>query len=97
VSLASSLAADDRRVVPLAQRHDHLGAVDVGQAEVQDDRVRRVARRHRQRLPAGARGPHVVLPGAQVDPQRADQLGLVLDDEDAGAPRPGPGGVRPGR
>ncbi len=37
------------------------------------------------------------LPGAQVDPQRADQLGLVLDDEDAGAPRPRPGRVRPGR
>ena len=91
---------DDRRVVPPAQFDDHLGAVDVGQAEVEDDRVRRVARGQRQRLPAGARGQHLVLPGPQVDPQRADQVGLVLDDENAvrvmQALGPRPGISRPG-
>ena len=72
-----------RRVVPPAQFDDHLGAVDVGQADVEDDRVRRVAGGEGQRLPAGARGQHLVLAGPQVDPQRADQFGLVLDDENA--------------
>src|SRR5260370_10428916 len=55
---------------------------------------------------AGARGPHLVQPGAQVDTERAEQVGLVLDDEDAlRLPRtrrarplgPRPGISRPGR
>ena len=37
-----------------------------------------------QRLGAVGGGDHVVLAGVQVDPQRAQDLRLVVDDEDAG-------------
>jgi hypothetical protein len=83
---------DDRRPGPPAERGDHLGAVHVGQAKVEDHRVRRGGGRDRQGLPAGPRGHHLILPGPEVDLQGAQQLHLVLDDEDAGH---GPSG-RPG-
>src|SRR5580658_4994574 len=82
---------DDRCLGPPAQLDDDLGAVDVGQAQIQDDRVGRVAQGHRERLPPGPRGQHVVLPGPQVDAQRPEQFGLILDDEDP--VRVGPAGT----
>ena len=57
---------------------------------------------HGQRLPPGPRGEHVVLPGQQVDPQRPQQLGLILDDQHrvrvapARARGPEPGAPEPG-
>src|ERR1700689_1138287 len=47
----------------------------------------RLARGQRPRLAARPRRDHVVLPGPQVDAQRPEKIGLILDDED----RVGPG------
>jgi hypothetical protein len=73
---------DDRRPVPAAQLDDDLGATDVGQAEVEDDRVRQSAGGQCQRLPPCACSHHVIQPGPEVDPQGSLQLRLVLDDQD---------------
>ena len=70
---------------PAAQAADDLDAVHVGQAEVEHDEVgpagRPAARRARRAV-----GGHVdvVSAGAQVDPQGAQDLRLVVDDQDAG-------------
>jgi hypothetical protein len=73
---------DDRCLAHAAQLDDDLDAIDVRQAEVKDDRVRRPAGGQGQRLLPGARGKDVVLPSPQVDAQRAPHLRLVLDDQD---------------
>src|SRR4051794_24173205 len=95
---------DDRHRRPAAQRADHVDAVHVRQAEVEDDEVRVVGRGGTQRLRPGGRRRDAVLPGEEVDPQRPQDLGLVVDDEHARhraasarpAPR-SPGRRSPGR
>src|SRR5690348_8894231 len=77
---------DDRRAGPAAQPGDDFHAVQVGQAEVEDDHVRRVPGGLGQCLGAVRRGGHVVLPDAQVDPQRPDDLRLVVHHQDPGHP-----------
>jgi hypothetical protein len=52
--------------------------LQVRQAEIEDDQVRRVPRGHFQRLGAAGRGVHVVAAHAQVDPQRAENLWFVV-------------------
>src|SRR5580765_7013576 len=53
-------------------------------AEVEDDDIGRVCRGETERLGAGGRGVDVVVAGLEVDSQGPQQLGLVVDDEDAG-------------
>ena len=60
------------------------GAVEVGQAEVEDDDVGRAVGRRAQRGPAVGGGEDGVAAGGEVDPQRAEELGVVVDDQDAG-------------
>jgi hypothetical protein len=48
----------------MAQLGDDLDPGDVGQAEVEDDRVRRAAGGQGHRLTPGAGRHHVVRPGA---------------------------------
>jgi len=74
---------DDRRLAAAAQLADDLDPFDIGEAEVEDDRVRRLAGRQCHRLPAGAGGRHVVQPGPEVDLQGALQLSLALHNQDA--------------
>ena len=62
---------------------DHLDAVDAGQAEVEDDDVGVVAGRERRAPPRRSAQVDVVAAGPQVDPERAQDLRLVVDDEDA--------------
>ena len=57
----------DRHVGPAAQPGDDLDAVHVGQAEVEDDDVGRVARPPAERLGPGGGGADLVAAGAQVD------------------------------
>ena len=66
------------------QPGDDLGAVHVGQAEVEDDGVGRVGGRLLEGLGAVGREVDVVVPGAQVDAEGPQQLGFVVDDEHAG-------------
>ena len=55
-----------------------------GSPEVQQHRVRRPAGRLVQRLLAAGRRVHLVAARPQVDPQRAEQRGLVLHDQHPG-------------
>src|SRR3984957_14550114 len=75
---------DDRDRGPAAHAVDDLGAVHVGQPEVQDDHVGPVAGHRGQAGGAVDRGADVVLPGGQVDAQRAQDGRLVVDDQHAG-------------
>jgi hypothetical protein len=61
---------------------DHLDAVHVRQAEVEDDQVRRVLGGKFKRLASGSGGVHLVVADAQVDAQGADDLRLIVDDQD---------------
>ena len=80
---------DDRDVGPAAQAADDVDAVHVGQAEVEHDQVRVLAGGQRAaRRPPSAATVDVVAPGAQVDPQRAQDLRLVVDDQDPGHDSP---------
>jgi cellulose synthase/poly-beta-1,6-N-acetylglucosamine synthase-like glycosyltransferase/peptidoglycan/xylan/chitin deacetylase (PgdA/CDA1 family) len=72
---------DDGRLGPAAQALDDLHAVQVGQAQVEDDQVRRVPAGHGERLGPGRRDVHLVLPHPQVDAQRPEDLRLVVDDK----------------
>ena len=55
---------------------------DVGQAEVEDDDVRRSSVGGPQRrAPSGGEQDGVAV-GGEVDPQRAQELGVVVDDQD---------------
>ena len=67
---------------PLADAAGHLDAVEVGQAEVQQDDVRRPGGRLDQGLLAGDGLDHPVALGAEGDAQEAHHLRLVVDDED---------------
>ena len=78
--LAARRQHDDRHVRPLAQAPDHLQAVDVGQAEIEDDDVG-LARGHLdQAVGAGRRLEEPVALARQGRAQEAPDLRLVLDD-----------------
>ena len=70
-------------VHPRSPRID-VDAVDVGQAEVEDDQVGWVRGRRGECLGSGAGGEHLVVAGAQVDGQRAQDLWLVVDHQHPG-------------
>ena len=94
--LAPRRQHDDRRGRPAADAPDHLGAVHVGQAEVEDQHVRAVPGHRGQPGRAVRRGGDLVLAGGEVDPQGAEDGFLVVDDEDPGhlpAVRPGRHGL----
>src|SRR5439155_6258652 len=76
----------DRR--PAAHAVDHLGAVHVRQPQVEDDHVGPVAGHGGEPSGAVDGRADVVLARAEVDPQRAQDGRLVVDDED---PRHDPG------
>ena len=63
---------------------DDLDAVQVGQAEVEHDQVGVRVGGRLQGAAAAARGHDLVVAGLQVDPQRPQDLRLVVDDQDAG-------------
>src|SRR5262249_8266997 len=69
---------------PGAQRADDLYAVHVRQAEVEHQKVGLFLGDRAQRLGTVGGGDHLVLAGGQVDPQRAEDLRFIVDDEDAG-------------
>ena len=75
---------DDRRAAPAAQALDHVVAVHVRQAEVQDHHVGRMARRRRERRGAVGHGGHLVVARAQVDRQRLADRALVVHHQDVG-------------
>src|SRR5262249_52199301 len=75
---------DDGRAGPAAQPADYLHPVQVRQAEVEDHQVRRAVAGPLQRLPAGGGRVHLVAAHPQVDPQRAQDLRLVVDYQNAG-------------
>ena len=73
---------DDRRLGPLAQAGAHLNTVHLRQAQVQDDDVGRVGGRQRQALLTGAGRRHAEALLAQDRAQGAQDLRLVVDDQD---------------
>jgi hypothetical protein len=75
---------DDRHRRPPAQPLDYRHAVHVGQAEVEQYQVGRELRRQRQRLGRRCRGVDLVVPHPQVDPQRPQDLRLVVNHQDPG-------------
>ena len=74
---------DDRHGGPAAQAADHFDAVDSGEAEVEDDEVGVLPGGDRERRLAGLGEVDVVAACAEVGRERAQDLGLVVDDEDA--------------
>src|SRR5439155_26459215 len=73
---------DDRRRAPRAQLARDVGAARVRQHEVEDHRVGRTHRRQRQRLLPRRRRVDLVAGAAQARLERAEDLRLVVDDED---------------
>src|SRR5215472_1279419 len=81
--LAARRQHDDRRCRPAADTSDDIGAVHVGQAEVDDDDVGVVAGHHGKSADPVGGGVHGVVAGAEIDAQRTQQGGLVVYDEHA--------------
>src|SRR5262249_28725185 len=80
---------DDGDGGPAADAVDHLGAVHVGQAQVQDDHVGMVAGHGGEPGGAVGGGADVVFAGAEVDLHAGQDGRLVVDDEHPGhAPAP---------
>ena len=74
---------DDRHLAPLAQPLGHLDAVDVGQHQVEDRRRRRAAPRRASSASSPLLvGDRLVAGVAEDHPQRAEDLRLVVADED---------------
>src|SRR6185295_7723510 len=61
----------------------HVASRPVGEQQVEDDRVGWAKRRRRERIGGGRRGVDLVPSAAQVRRQRAQELRLVVDHEDA--------------
>ena len=72
---------DDRHARPGAYALDYLGAVHVGQAEVDDDEIDRPQRSGADRLGAGAGLVHHEAVELETRAQKATDLNLVVDDE----------------
>ena len=75
---------DDRHARPAAKASDHLDPVDPGKPEIEDDHLGVLAGSDRQRRLAGLRELDVVIARAEIRRERAPDLRLVVDDEDAG-------------
>ena len=82
---------------PAAQPGDHLLAVHVRQAKIEDDKRRRGGRRRLQGVGAVQRLHDVVAGGFERRAQKALDLRLVVDDEDALAAHASSGGCIVGR
>ena len=72
---------------PAAQAPDDLDPVDPGEPEVEDHEIGMVTRRERQRDLARRGEVDLVAPRLEVGPECPEQLGLVVDDEDAASLR----------
>ena len=83
VVVADSRDEDDRRRAPRPQLSADVASRAVGQQEVEDHRVGRPERRRGQRLRGRRRRVDLVARAAQVRGERAQELRLVVDDEDA--------------
>jgi hypothetical protein len=74
---------DQWHLTPLAHAAADVGAVAVGQSELDDDGVGHVPRRVVERIGGGARHVHVETSVAQHPPQRQRAERLVIAHEDA--------------
>src|SRR6266540_4207934 len=75
---------DDRDVGEGPHPTDHLGAVEIGKAQIQEHQVRSVLGRCHHGLLAGAGGLDRVAVGLQARPQGPSNLGLVVHHQDRG-------------
>ena len=73
---------DDRHRAELANFLARLDAVEHGQHDVEHDEVGLLALRHRDRAAAVAGRDDGVAAALQIEPQRLQDRGLVVDDED---------------
>ena len=69
---------DDRHGRPSPKASDHVDAVDVGESEIEYDRVGMAASGERQRLGSGRRQLDVIAAGAQVQVHGAEDRSLVV-------------------
>ena len=76
---------DDRRGGEAAGARDHVLAVHIGQAEVEDDQVGRRIGDQPQRLVAGGGVQHLVARRFERRLEETHDLRLVVDDQDARA------------
>ena len=74
---------DDRQLAPRAQLAADLDPGTVRQHQVDDRGVRTADRGAVERLLGGRAGQHLVAGAAQHEPQRAQDLRVVVADEDA--------------
>jgi hypothetical protein len=72
---------DDGRGAPAAEAFDHVVPIHVGQPEIEDHHIRRIARRGRQGRHTVAYRRHLVVARAQVDGQRLADCPLVVHHE----------------
>ena len=70
---------DDRHLRPLADLADHLHAVDVGQAQVQNHQIRLLAGGLHHAVAAGVRFHEPIAVAAQRNPQEPPDFLLVFD------------------
>ena len=73
---------DDRRPIGPADRAQDGEAVDLRQHDVQDDEDRHLECDRRERAPAIGRLHHAIARPLEVRPHEADDLYVVVDDED---------------
>ena len=76
---------DHRRRRELADVAQHLLAVAVGQAEVEDDEIGRAGRRQPQGLSAGLGRLHLKTGGGERDGEKPLNLRLIVDHQNARA------------
>jgi hypothetical protein len=74
---------DDRCRGPAPEPSDDLHPIQIRQPKVEDDQIRRVTPSDLKRLGARGRRVHLITAYPQVDLQRAQDLRLVVDDQDA--------------
>ncbi len=75
---------DDGHRGPAAHAADHVGAIHVRQAKIEDQHVGPVPGDSRQARLTVGRGAHLVLVRGEVDPQRAQDRLLIVNDEHPG-------------
>ena len=73
---------DDRRPVGPADGSQDREPVDLGEHDVEDDERRHLERDRGQRAPAVGRLDDAIARPLEVRPDEADDLGVVVDDED---------------
>ena len=80
--LGSGRDDDDRQIAPLSDIADHVDAVHVGKAQIQQDQIRAPGSRQRQAVCGAACGSDFVVLGAQRGGDKVADIAFVFNQQD---------------